>query len=247
MDNCQLNTRQKLYNWSINILLGIGLLRCVQCNSKADYYPCLCKTCHSQLPWHQDYCSHCGIRLSESLLQKGFSSCGHCLVLDEIPFARVHVCFHFEQPVQQWINQYKFHKQLIYSRLFGSSLVEVLESRNLDRDLIVLPMPLHSKRLSERGFNQSQLVAKRVAKGLNMELCLKTLQRHQDTPHQIGLSKKQRQQNVKSAFCCKLKPPKKVLLIDDVMTTGSTAYAAAKCLKKQGAQHIELALIARAG
>ncbi len=247
MDDCQYNTRTKVYKRLKNILAGLQLFRCLECQGVANTSLRLCDNCFDALPWHRDYCRHCGVALTDALLAQGFKSCGHCIVLDETPFDRVHVAFHFEDPVRDWINQLKFHQQLSYSKLFANALADLMSRQQVNPSMRVIPMPLHWRRLNERGYNQAALVAKPLAQKLGIAYCDHTLKRRKDTPHQIGLSKAKRQHNVRAAFHCVKPAASHILLVDDVMTTGSTAYAAARCLKRAGAQHIELALIARAG
>lgn len=106
---------------------------------------------------------------------------------------------------------------------------------------MVLPVPLYKKRLRERGFNQSALLGKYVAKRLGVPLNLYSLARNRDTRPQVGLSAKERKKNIRNAFEIKEEgviKGRRVLLIDDVFTTGATTRECSKVLKKAGVQEV---------
>ncbi|MFC1976178.1 ComF family protein, partial [Chloroflexota bacterium] len=115
-------------------------------------------------------------------------------------------------------------------------LVDTYRDHDLDVDVII-PVPLHASRLKERGYNQSELLAREVAVVIYLPVDTTTLQRVKKTKSQMKLGVDERRQNVKKAFACSsLKlAGQKVLLIDDVCTTGSTLDASAAALKEGGA------------
>jgi len=106
---------------------------------------------------------------------------------------------------------------------------------------IIIPVPLNKKRLLERGFNQAELIAKIFAEHFNYPLLTTAMIRQKNTSHQVGLNKSQRQNNIKNCFQV-IKPEtvygQKIILIDDVVTTGSTLDEAAKALKQKGAVEV---------
>ncbi len=106
---------------------------------------------------------------------------------------------------------------------------------------IIIPMPLNKKRLLERGFNQAELIALLFAEHFNYPLLTNAVIRQKNTPHQVGLNKKERLKNVQNAF--QIKQPELIknqiiILIDDVVTTGSTLEEIAKILKKGGVKEV---------
>ncbi len=118
---------------------------------------------------------------------------------------------------------------------------------------ILIPMPMHTQRLQQRGYNQALELARFFAAHFQLELDYKTLQRNRPTLLQAGLSAKERQKNVKNAFninahthISRLSGIKHIALIDDVMTTGSTLNEAAKILKQSGIKRVDAWIIARA-
>jgi ComF family protein len=128
----------------------------------------------------------------------------------------------------------------------GQILVDTLRHYEFKPD-VVMPVPLHASRFKERGYNQSELLAKPVAAWFNIAVDTRTLQRVRQTKTQMELNLKERHQNVLDAFACRDKVDgQKVLLIDDVCTTGSTLDACAAALKQGGAAAIWGLTLARA-
>jgi ComF family protein len=113
---------------------------------------------------------------------------------------------------------------------------------------IVMPMPLHPKRLRSRGFNQAVLLARPVSRKLGVRLDVRTLERVRDTPEQAGLSRSDRILNVKGAFRARSRANReRVLLIDDVRTTGATLASAAEALLEAGFVSVYSLTLAHAG
>jgi ComF family protein len=117
-----------------------------------------------------------------------------------------------------------------------------------ENDTLLVPVPLHRTRLWVRGFNQSALVAKELSKRLRVQTNMIALRRVKRTPPLKGMSPQQRRKAVAGAFSVADKDAvagKTVILIDDVLTTGSTAEACARALKRAGAARVELVSWAR--
>jgi ComF family protein len=111
---------------------------------------------------------------------------------------------------------------------------------------VVVPVPLHPSRRAERGFNQSDLLARDVADALGLALA-DALERVRPTPSQTGLSPTERTTNVRGAFAARRElPGAVVLLVDDVCTTGATLGAAATALRRAGAIRVEALVATRA-
>ena len=119
-------------------------------------------------------------------------------------------------------------------------------------DVLVIPVPLHVRKLRERGFNQSELIAKAALKlnpaGERLTLAPKALERRRETRSQIGLSSHQRRENMRGAFAVTDSDQvygHEILLVDDVLTTGTTASECARVLRRSGASKIWVATVAR--
>jgi ComF family protein len=116
-------------------------------------------------------------------------------------------------------------------------------------DFVLIPIPLEKRRLKWRGFNQAQELAKHLSEFLDIPLVCDVLIKKQKTLPQVRLSDKERRKNISGSFSCKNQKKileKKILLIDDIYTTGSTMKESAKVLKKSGAKKIIGITIARA-
>lgn len=131
-------------------------------------------------------------------------------------------------------------------KILSSCVGEHFPVHDYDR---VIPVPLHVKRLRKRGFNQSLILARAIARDFTLTLDFQSLRRRRHTDPQIGLGRKQREENVREAFVCvrgKEIENSKILLIDDVYTTGSTVTECARVLIEGGAQSVAVATVARA-
>lgn len=110
---------------------------------------------------------------------------------------------------------------------------------------IVVPVPLHPKRLRARGFNPAGLLSRAVAKAVGVRASPRALRRIRDTPSQTGLDRAARQRNVTGAFVCGSPPPRTVWLVDDVVTTGATLAECARVLRRRGTRHVLAVCVAR--
>ncbi len=109
----------------------------------------------------------------------------------------------------------------------------------------ITPIPLHMSRLSQRGFNQSAEIARPLAARLGIPICSGLLTRNTATRRQSGLTRKERAQNLRGVFTAPPLHGQRILLLDDIMTTGATLHEAATCLLKAGAAAVDIAVIAR--
>lgn len=139
------------------------------------------------------------------------------------------------------IHQFKYNERTDLAKPLALMMAEKI---HFEYDLIV-SVPLHYKRLRERGYNQSALLAKSLAKLTGFRCEYDILKRVKETPPQVGLTKEERLDNVKGAFECDGETDTDILLIDDVMTTGATVNECAKVLKKCGAARVDVLTLAR--
>ena len=196
-------------------------------------------------------CTACGVPLlgdiSESCL------CGHCMDPAR-PLARVTALFLHDDGPAMAVRALKYKNKralappmgrLLFARALRAHMDG--EGKRWDIDLVV-PVPLHGKRLRRRGFNQASLLLCTFEEEAGLNVCHRLLRRRRETTPQAGLTRKARLKNVKGAF--ELTPGRdvkgmRVLLVDDVFTTGSTLAACATILKKHGASEVSALVFAR--
>jgi len=151
----------------------------------------------------------------------------------------------YQGALRKLIHLFKYSGVRPLAPVFGRYLKRALP---VDREFdVVIPMPLHWKRRWQRGFNQSALLAREVARRFDVPVS-KVVRRRRATPPQAGLSHAKRRANVRGAFRMKRGTRLdglRVLLIDDVLTTGATAAACARELKRAGAAHVTVLALAR--
>ena len=217
--------------------------RCAVCHA----WPAaaLCEECVALFAQPQHRCRSCATRLPPNLAQ-----CGAC-VRQAPPLARVLAAVDYDYPWAQLVRAFKFHADIAWARSFARLMRSTpwVEPALEVADWII-PMPLSAQRLRERGFNQSLVLARALARELPTKVQDGVILRIRDTLPQSSLPHPQRQANVAQAFV--VHPDrfaalrgKKVLLLDDVMTTGASLHAAAGALLHAGAQPVTALVFAR--
>jgi ComF family protein len=153
----------------------------------------------------------------------------------------------YDGPLRRLIQLFKFERVQSLARPLGGYLAQAVpRDRVFD---VIVPMPLHWRRRWHRGFNQSELLAREVGRRLGIPLATKALSRKRHAPAQSGLSSAARRRNVAGLFAVSERRKiegRRVLLVDDVLTTGATAQAAARALKHAGAAQVAVLTLARA-
>jgi len=215
--------------------------RCVVCHSAESY---LCSACQSQItPITAPVCSACGYPRRTL-----HSPCRQCAShpLEHVDGIRSAALF-TEGPLRKAIHQLKYKGHFVFAKALAPLLVRCYTIHQLSTDIIV-PVPLHPSRYRERGFNQSAVLAKALARAIHQPVDSKTLIRHRATRSQMTLSAAERKQNVAHAFACRTDrlAGKTILLLDDVCTTGATLDACAQALKESRARRVYGLTLARA-
>lgn len=217
----------------------IKLSRCILCNAPHNNtHKLLCHPCDTSLPYIAHHCHQCGNFLPTNTPYL----CRYCLKKTAIFDGALSV-FHYQPPIDYFIKQLKFHQQLFYADILGNKMANALikhaeqTKAALTTPDAILPIPLHPKRIRQRGFNQALEIAKPIAKKLNIPLVTHTLIRSRYTQAQTELKAMERKKNLHNSF---LYQPdthyKNIAIIDDVMTTGTTLYEVTKTLK----QHVQV-------
>jgi ComF family protein len=144
------------------------------------------------------------------------------------------------------ITRLKFGHELVFARVLGTLLAGSLRASGTAIPACILPIPLHRRRLRQRGFNQAAEIARHAAPRLGSRVEPRLLHRRRDTSAQSGLDATARARNLEQAFGIGRHPvPRHIALLDDVLTTGSTAEAAASALKSAGCERVDLWACAR--
>jgi ComF family protein len=154
---------------------------------------------------------------------------------------------YFEGVLRDAIHHLKYRGRSALAQTLGSLMAAYWVQHPMDCD-VVMPVPLHTSRLRERGYNQAALLASEMAEQTGLIVDEHTLVRERATSPQVDLNAKQREENVRAAFRCAGSGPtgKQVLLIDDVCTTGATLQACANTLYQEGALRVQALTLARA-
>jgi ComF family protein len=156
----------------------------------------------------------------------------------------------YEMPVSGLVLRFKFSRQpeldTTLARLLFLRWQERYRMSNLPRPDVLLSVPLHQKRYFSRGYNQSELLAKPLARWLHCQYLPDALRRNRRTPPQQSLTEHERKWNLRKAFTCHASlRDKHVMLLDDVVTTGSTVREISKILRNQGVASLQIACICR--
>lgn len=223
---------------------------CAACDGPAPErrLPAFCRPCWETIrPINTPVCPRCG-RPFESpiaLVASPGHLCGPCR--EKLPvFDRALSPYRFEGILAQAIHLHKYRKRVSLATPLAD-LMNVWLDRLPPTDL-VMPVPLHPSRLREREFNQSLLLADRVARKLGVPLSFENLIRTRATRPQTEMNREDRARNVRKAFAVP-KPGKvegrRVLLVDDVLTTGATVNECAKTLRKVGVEFVAVLTLAR--
>ncbi len=211
--------------------------RCPLC--AAHTTQAFCADCRRLLPWITTACEVCGAALHE------VGVCGRCQSRPPY-YDHAVIPFKYRTPVSTQIQALKYHDQLRYAAALGAMICQRAWKDPRAAPDVLIPVPLHRKRLRQRGFNQALEIARRIGKELGIEVSHSLLERIKNTVPQTTLDKAERRRNVKGAFqTTPTPPPAHVALVDDVVTSGSTVNAAARALKRAGVKTVSVWAAAR--
>ena len=210
---------------------------CVLCGhmSRAGLW---CDACERALPYlNAPLCLNCALPIPSGEL------CGHCLSHPP-KFTRSTALYAYTFPINKLIQQLKYGDQLALADTLASKLAERIDHGRLPD--IVIAMPLHPNKLRRRGYNQSLLLARKLAQELDIKLITHACRRIRDTPSQSSLPFKERGKNMRNAFVCEVDlSGMKVALVDDVLTSGASMDALAAAVLKSGASEAQAWVVAR--
>lgn len=211
----------------------------------------LCSGCEMDLPHlgRAEYlCQQCALPLASDA---GF--CGHCLHQPPA-FSHSVIPFSYQHPLDYLIHRFKYHRQLASGRALAKTLAAYIQHHYDEQQIglpeIIVPVPLHWMRRGQRGFNQAELIGEELAQQLHIPLETRVCKRSKRTPSQKGLTRAERQENLRKAFSISNRSAQKihgkcVALLDDVVTTTATARELSQLLVQHGAREVHIWALAR--
>ena len=209
--------------------------RCPGCGSIVSELHSFCVSCWTSLTFLGGRgCTVCGIPLAAT----DSGTCAACLAKPPL-IARTRAAVEYGEIARYLAIALKYGRKIAMAKVMARYMVPLLDPAA--SDALLAPVPLHRRRLATRGFNQSMLVARELGKLSGIEVSSRLIRRTRATPPLKGMSFSQRRKTVSGAFrvagdCA----GRTVILIDDVLTTGSTSEACARSLKRAGAGRVEL-------
>ena len=222
---------------------------CAGCQSAVTRSGSVCPNCWAKLRFiERPFCEVLGLPFSYDL-GKGFLSAE--AIAEPPPFGRLRAAVLYQDLAAHLVTALKYGDRTDLVPLMGGWMRRAGDELLLDADVIV-PVPLHAGRLWRRRFNQSAELGRNIAKHSTIAFSPLALKRVKATRAQVGLGQKQRQDNMRGAFRVADArrfeiEGRRVLLIDDVYTTGATAASATRALKRAGAKDVDVLVFARVG
>lgn len=229
----------RVREWASTLLNLIFPPTCANCHTVGTL---LCEACIDAMPWVPlPICPRCGRPLDRPAEQ-----CYLC-ARRPLPLQQVRTAVYFIEPVQSLVHQLKYKHRFALAQPLADLMLRFRPRWQTPVDAIV-PIPLHARRYRQRGYNQAELLARRLSQQLQIPLNTSTLQRIQHTRSQVGLSRAARHANVADAFAVTDQQlwGQHILLVDDVFTTGATLSAATDALLAAGVTAVSGYCLARA-
>ncbi len=216
--------------------------RCAGCGAVTVQLHAFCPDCWPEADWlGDDGCRSCGL----PLMATDEDECARCMAKPPV-IARTRAAMAYGDLARTLVLKLKYGRRIALARTMGRYMARLV--RTGDDEALFVPVPLHRGRLWSRGYNQSVLIAAQLEERTSIPLLRDGLKRVRKTRPLKGMNIRQRSLEVRGAF--KVARPdavkgRRIILIDDVLTTGSTAEACAKALLKAGAREVELLCFAR--
>ena len=212
---------------------------CPVCLSAAESAG-LCRNCLSSLAQPKHSCRICLVPIER---QAG-NICVHCL--KGVPFDQVTALARYTPPLSDLICRLKYRNHIHLAKILGTLLANHIKKQQRVLPKLLIAVPLHKKRIQQRGFNQAVEIARTVSAKLSLKTDYRCIEKSKTTPLQTTLNSNQRRNNLKGAF--RLRHPvctESVALLDDVMTTGATVSEISSLLKRAGVRRVEVWVLAR--
>jgi len=228
---------------------------CLICKVRVTAHGTLCLSCWQSVRFiTEPMCGCCGLpfdyEMGNAATGGNSNLCAECLHTRPL-YGRARAAFCYDENSRRLITRFKYSDQTQLAKIYGQWLTRAGGELLAQTDIIV-PVPLHYFRFVARRFNQSSLLAWEISKNTGIKHLPCAIKRTRHTKQQTGLSKSQRAVNVKNAFSIRPRyaaqiKGRNILLVDDVITTGSTIKQCVKALLKAGATQVNVLTLARAG
>jgi ComF family protein len=221
--------------------------QCLHCSAALADHGGLCGSCWQQLNLiARPYCERLGTPFA---VDPGPGAISPEAAVESFAFDRARAAVYFDGPARALVHGFKYRDRLDLAAPIAGFMTAAGRDVLAVADVIV-PVPLHRVRLWRRRYNQSAVLARAVAGQMSCDCELRALRRIRNTPPQVGLTEAQRKTNLAGAFRAadSARPMienRHVILIDDVLTTGATANACARALKRAGAKTVDVLTFAR--
>ena len=217
----------------------VGSARCLLCTGRSSRL--VCPACTFEMPWNHWACHLC----AAPVVSPDIALCRYC-ARRAPPFDAAIAAFRYAAPVDRAIQGLKYNADFLAAHWLAESIVSAVRSRQRVLPELLVPVPLHRSRIRRRGYNQAQELAKLVGRELGLGVKPRLAQRLRATEDQIGKSAAERRSNLRGAFAVHESiQGRRIALIDDVMTTGSTLAELARACRKAGAVTVEAWVVAR--
>jgi ComF family protein len=213
--------------------------RCLICAGGDAVREGVCSRCRSGIhPVPEPVCDTCGTPVGTPGI------CIGCMV-EPPAYDRCLSACRFEGTLREVIHSFKYGHATVYKKFLAGLLYSAISEKGIQVD-VLMPVPLHWSRVVFRGYNQSSLIARELSRYMKTDVRYGILRKTRKTPHQVGLSKRDRGRNLRRAFSAGRIEGKSVMVVDDVITTGSTAQEISKALKDAGAAEVIFVSVGRA-
>jgi len=225
---------------------------CLHCNRNLNhsYELYICENCKKEILYvSHPYCIRCGTTLGPHIISTPKEGCTVCKG-KYLPFNTLTSITHYDGVMKTLIHKFKYAKQKFLSSLLNDIVLTHEKLKEIVPHIdVIVPVPLHWLKKTHRGFNQSELLSRGIQRHFSKPISTNNLCRIKNTASQTQLSKSQRQVNIHNAFFVNAPQSfkgKRILLVDDVLTTGVTASECSKKLKEAGAESVHLLILATA-
>lgn len=229
--------RYQIYRWFWKTVDFVYPPNCTGCGKSGEIW---CQTCQNSVhPIDGPLCRLCGYPSARNEV------CSDCQKSPP-PYSALRSWAEFEGPLREALHNLKYHSDLAMGNVFAPFLIHIILSCQWDFDFII-PMPISKQHYSSRGFNQSVIISRPIALALNKPMVNNAVERIKETKSQVNLDRDERFKNLQSAFLgnsAKLLN-KKVLLVDDISTTGATMISCSQSLKDAGCSQVYCLTVAR--